>query len=212
MKTITKTITKTIPKDLKKQLLVTLVILFFIGLPFSSQAAGPQVKLETNLGDIILELNIEKAPKSVKNFLSYVNSGFYDNTIFHRVIDGFMVQGGGFTEDYEKKPTKPSVDNEADNKLKNVIGTVAMARTNAPHSATAQFFINVADNAFLDHRGPTMRGWGYAVFGKVIKGMDVVNNIKKLPTGAAGPFTKDAPTNPVVILKAVQITGISNPQ
>jgi len=207
-----KTITKTIPKELKKQLLVTLVILFFIGLPFSSQAADPQVKLETNLGDIILELNIEKAPKSVKNFLSYVNSGFYDNTIFHRVIDGFMVQGGGFTENYEKKPTKPPVDNEADNKLKNVIGTVVMARTNAPHSATAQFFINVADNAFLDHRGATMRGWGYAVFGKVIKGMDVVNKIKKLPTGAAGPFTKDAPASPVIILKAVQITGISNAQ
>jgi len=195
----------------KKMALSSLLILILVGLPLTSQAANPQVKLETNFGDIILELYSDKAPKSVQNFLDYVNSGFYDNTIFHRVIDGFMVQGGGFTEEYEKKPTKASIENEADNKLKNVVGTVAMARTSSPHSATSQFFINVSNNDFLNYRGSTMRGWGYAVFGKVTIGMTVVDQIKKLPTGAAGPFAKDAPATPVVIIKATQITGINTP-
>ncbi len=198
---------------INKQLLISVFsLLFLVSLPFHSQAASPQVKLKTNFGDIILELDSKKAPKSVKNFLAYVNSGFYDNTIFHRVINGFMIQGGGFTEEYEKKPTNPPVENEANNKLKNVIGSIAMARTSAPHSATAQFFINVANNDSLNYRGQTMRGWGYTVFGKVTKGMDVVDKIKKLPTGPAGPFTKDVPASPVIIIKAVQMTGISNAQ
>ena len=198
----------------KYDILKAVSIILCLLLPFSAQAADPnkpQVKLETNFGDIILELDQEKAPKSVANFLDYVNRGYYDNTIFHRVIDGFMAQGGGFTPDYEKKPTNPPVENEADNKLKNLNGTIAMARTSAPHSATSQFFINVADNAFLDYRSSTMRGWGYTVFGKVIQGMDVVDKIKKLPTGAAGPFRKDVPGSPVIIMKAMQFSGMSAP-
>lgn len=159
----------------------------------------PQVRMSTNLGDIVLELDREKAPKTVQNFLNYVQEGFYDGTIFHRVIDGFMAQGGGFTQDFQKKPTQPPVENEANNGLKNVIGSIAMARTNDPHSATAQFFINVADNGFLDHRSPTPRGWGYAVFGKVIEGMDVVDKIRRTPTGSGGPFRKDVPRTPIII-------------
>ncbi len=199
---------------IKYDILKAVSIILCLFLPFSAQAVEPnkpQVKLETNFGDIILELNQEKAPKSVANFLDYVNRGYYDNTIFHRVIDGFMAQGGGFTPDYEKKATNPPVENEADNKLKNLNGTIAMARTSAPHSATSQFFINVADNAFLDYRSSTMRGWGYTVFGKVIQGMDVVDKIKKLPTGAAGPFRKDVPGSPVIIMKATQLSGMSAP-
>jgi len=200
--------TFTIKTHILKPALTALSVLLLLSLSFtSSQAADPQVRLETNFGDIILELYPDKAPKSVSNFLNYVNSSFYDNTVFHRVIDGFMVQGGGFNEDYEKKPTNPPIENEADNKLKNVVGSIAMARTSSPHSATAQFFINIADNDFLNYRSSTMRGWGYAVFGKVLKGMDVVNKIKALPTGSAGPFSKDAPASPVIIIKATQISG-----
>ena len=136
---------------------------------------------------------------SVQNFLGYVNEGFYNGTIFHRVIDGFMLQGGGFTQNLERKPTNAPVKNEADNGLKNNRGTIAMARTNMPHSATSQFFINVVDNDFLNFRGATARGWGYAVFGRVIEGMDVVDKIRKVPTGPSGPFSKDVPKTPVVI-------------
>jgi peptidyl-prolyl cis-trans isomerase B (cyclophilin B) len=157
--------------------------------------------MTTNMGDIVLELDREKAPKSVANFLNYVQEGFYDGTIFHRVIDGFMIQGGGFTQDFQKKSTHAPVENEANNGLQNVIGTIAMARTNDPHSATAQFFINVADNGFLDHRSPTPRGWGYAVFGKVVEGMAVVDKIRKTPTGNGGPFPTDVPRTPVIIEK-----------
>lgn len=198
----------------KRMMKTASVLLLFVCLPLSTQAAdpaNPQVKLETNFGDIILELYPDKAPKSVANFLEYVNRDFYNNTIFHRVIDGFMIQGGGFTPDLEKKPSNPPVENEADNKLKNLTGTIAMARTSAPHSATNQFFINVADNAFLDYSGPTARGWGYTVFGKVISGMAVVDQIRKLPTGASGPFRKDVPASPVIINKAVQMSDMSTP-
>ncbi|HIF9311762.1 TPA: peptidylprolyl isomerase [Photobacterium damselae] len=138
--------------------------------------------LTTNIGDITIELNLDKAPVSSKNFKKYCEDGFYEGTIFHRVIDGFMIQGGGYYADMEEKPTRAPIVNEANRGLKNTIGTIAMARTDAPHSATAQFFINLDDNDFLDHTGTTNLGWGYAVFGKVIAGMDVVNQIAKVKT------------------------------
>ncbi|WP_455366902.1 peptidylprolyl isomerase [Kaarinaea lacus] len=181
--------------------LAPLLTIFAISVAF----AGPLVKLQTNVGDIVVELNEEKAPKSVANFLGYVNDGFYNGTIFHRVIDGFMIQGGGFTQDMQKKGTKAPIENEANNGLRNDRGTIAMARTNAPHSATAQFFINVVNNDFLNYRAPNSRGWGYAVFGKVVQGMDVVDKIRKIPTGPGGPFPKDVPQAPVVIENAMVV-------
>lgn len=159
---------------------------------------NPQVALHTNKGDIVLELDEAKAPKTVANFLEYVRSGHYNGTIFHRVINGFMIQGGGFDENMQQKDTQAPIENEADNGLKNDIGTIAMARTNDPHSASAQFFINVGNNDFLNHSGKTSQGWGYAVFGKVIEGMDVVNAIKGVPTGNKG-FHQDVPKENVVI-------------
>lgn len=159
------------------------------------------VELNTNFGRIVLELNDAQAPKTAENFLSYVRSGHYDGTIFHRVINGFMVQGGGFTQDMKQKPAQAPIQNEADNGLKNDNYTVAMARTNDPHSATAQFFINVSDNAFLNHSGKTPTGWGYAVFGKVTEGQDVVDSIKGVKTGSRGGH-QDVPTEPVVIESA----------
>jgi peptidyl-prolyl cis-trans isomerase B (cyclophilin B) len=167
----------------------------------SAATAGdlPRVQMHTNQGDIVLELNKEKAPKSVENFLQYCKEGFYDSTVFHRIIDNFMIQGGGFTQDFKQKDTRAAIQNEAQNGLKNLRGTIAMARTGDPHSATAQFFINVVDNAFLDHTMPTPQGWGYAVFGKVVEGMEVVDKIKAAPTGSGGPFPQDVPTKPVVI-------------
>ncbi len=161
----------------------------------------PSVLLKTNHGDITLELDAAKAPKSVANFLAYVNSGHYDGTIFHRVIDNFMIQGGGMTAGMKQKSTLDQIENEANNGLKNERGTIAMARTSDPHSATAQFFINVNDNDFLNHTAPTPQGWGYAVFGKVSNGMDVVDKIKKVKTGNAG-YHQDVPTEDVVIEKA----------
>src|SRR6185369_7556742 len=161
--------------------------------------ADPVVEVATNFGTFVIQLDPGKAPKSVENFLKYVDAKHYDGTIFHRVIPTFMVQGGGYDQNYEKKPTKPPVQNEADNGLKNTRGTVAMARTGDPHSATAQFFVNVVDNAFLDHAAKDDRGWGYAVFGKVTDGMDVVDKIKGVKTGSQGPFAKDAPEDPVLI-------------
>jgi len=157
------------------------------------------VNVETNLGTFTIELDSSRAPKTVANFLEYVDAGHYDGTIFHRVIDGFMVQGGGYDAAYAKRPTREPVENEADNGLKNEVGTVAMARTGDPHSATAQFFVNVSDNAFLDHSAKTGQGWGYCVFGRVSQGMDVVTKIKAVPTGPQGPFAKDAPRQQVVI-------------
>jgi peptidyl-prolyl cis-trans isomerase B (cyclophilin B) len=167
--------------------------------------SNPQVELHIkNYGVITLELDAEKAPKSVENFVSYVKKGHYDNTVFHRVIPGFMVQGGGFEPGMQQKPTGAEIENEANNGLKNNNYTVAMARTSAPHSATAQFFINVADNGFLNHTAPSAQGWGYAVFGKVVNGTDVVDKIKAVKTGRKG-FHDDVPLEDVVIEKAVVI-------
>jgi len=159
------------------------------------------VKLHTNHGIITLELDEKRAPQTVANFLQYVKDGHYANTIFHRVIDGFMIQGGGFEPGMRQKPTRAPVKNEADNKLKNANLTIAMARTNDPHSATAQFFINVADNAFLDHTAPTPQGWGYCVFGRVTAGADVVSKIRGVKTGSSG-MHKDVPVADVIIERA----------
>lgn len=159
------------------------------------------VKLQTSLGTITLELNADKAPETVKNFLAYVESGHFNNTIFHRVIDGFMIQGGGFEPGMNQKPCGTPIKNEAGNGLKNERGTIAMARTSDPHSATAQFFINVKDNSFLNHTSPSSQGWGYCVFGKVADGMDVVDKIKAVKTGTKG-FHQDVPVEDVVIEKA----------
>ncbi|MGS0892447.1 peptidylprolyl isomerase [Burkholderia stagnalis] len=162
------------------------------------------VELHTNHGVIKLELDAAKAPKTVENFLNYVKKGHYDGTVFHRVINGFMIQGGGFEPGLKQKPTDAPIDNEANNGLKNDNYTVAMARTNDPHSATAQFFINVNDNDFLNHSSPTPQGWGYAVFGKVVEGQDVVDKIKGVKTANAG-FHQDVPADDVVIEKAVVV-------
>jgi peptidyl-prolyl cis-trans isomerase B (cyclophilin B) len=164
--------------------------------------AKPIVELRTTKGTIVLELDRKKAPKTVENFLRYVEEGHYDGTIFHRVIPNFMIQGGGMTADMKEKPTHAPIPNEADNGLKNLRGTIAMARTSDPHSATAQFFINLKDNGFLDHTAPTTQGWGYAVFGRVVEGMDVVDAIARVPTGTKG-FHQDVPKEPIVIEKAV---------
>ena len=167
-------------------------------------AANIDVVIVTNQGDISLSLNAEQAPLSVANFLSYVDSGFYQQTIFHRVIDNFMIQGGGFDPAMKKKTTQAAINNEADNGLFNATGTIAMARTNAPHSATSQFFINVNDNAFLNHRGKNAAGWGYAVFGQVTAGMDVVNAIKSVPTGRLNGMG-DVPNTPIIIERISRI-------
>jgi len=162
------------------------------------------IKIETNMGEIILELDDEKAPVSTANFKEYVKDGFYEGTIFHRVIDGFMVQGGGLDENLENRQTRPPIKNEADNGLKNDMYTVAMARTNDPDSATAQFFVNVADNQFLNHQSKTAQGWGYAVFGKVVEGMDVVDKMKAVPTTTKSPYD-DVPVEAIVILSAAEV-------
>lgn len=165
----------------------------------SGLATNPQVLIKTSLGDITVELDEVKAPATVKNFLGYVDDGHYKDTQFHRVIKGFMIQGGGYGADFSEKPTRAPVANEADNGLKNARGTIAMARTNDPNSATAQFFINHVDNAMLDHKAKTPRGWGYAVFGKVTSGMDVVDKIAEVPTGANANRMTDVPKTPVMI-------------
>jgi len=161
------------------------------------------VILHTTMGDIGIELDEANAPATVRNFLQYVRDGHYDNTVFHRVINGFMIQGGGFSPGMKQKPTRAPVANEAGNGVKNAKYTVAMARTSDPHSATAQFFINVADNAFLDYKGPSAQGWGYCVFGKVVQGTDVVDKIEAVATGSAG-MHQDVPKDDVVITKAAE--------
>lgn len=163
------------------------------------------ITLHTNLGDITLELDHEKAPKTAANFKQYAQDGFYEGTIFHRVIRNFMIQGGGLTADMETKETRETIENEADNGLSNSIGSVAMARTNDPHSATSQFFINVQDNGFLNHSGKNPQGWGYCVFAKVTEGMDVVSKIKAVDTGSKGSH-QDVPLEPVVI-ERVTVSG-----
>ena len=162
------------------------------------------VTMETTKGDITLELDAGKAPETVANFVAYAKAGHYDGTIFHRVIPGFMIQGGGFTADMKQKDTNPPIRNEADNGLKNSTGTIAMARTSDPHSATAQFFINVKDNTFLDYKSPTPQGWGYAVFGKVTDGMDTVTAIEKVATGSKHGH-QDVPLTEVVINKVTVV-------
>lgn len=179
--------------------------LFLASFSLAAQAGGgsahPKVMLSTNHGDIVIALNTEKAPETVKNFIQYVEAGFYDGTIFHRVIENFMIQGGGFDESFKQKKTEAPIQNEADNGLSNKRGTVAMARTGDPHSATAQFFINNKDNDFLDYRGKSMQDWGYAVFGEVVEGMDVVDAIRKVSTTMRGGH-QDVPVENVVIEKA----------
>lgn len=160
------------------------------------------ITLRTNMGDIAIELDFDKAPLSAANFLQYARDGFYNGTIFHRVINGFMVQGGGMDSDMKQKEGRAPIENEADNGLKNEIGTLAMARTNDPHSASSQFFINVADNQFLNHSGKNPQGWGYAVFGKVVDGMDVVNAIKEVRTGSSG-FHQDVPADAIEITETL---------
>ncbi len=179
-----------------KKLLV-LLSAFCLALP--AMAANPQVELKTNQGTIVLELDADKAPKTTENFLQYVKDGHYNGTIFHRVIDNFMIQGGGFEAGMKEKPTRTPIQNEAKNGLKNVTGSIAMARTPNPHSASAQFFINLKDNTFLDY--PGQDGWGYAVFGKVVQGIDIVQKLAKVATGNAGGH-QNVPTTPIVIESA----------
>ena len=162
------------------------------------------VPIATTVGQMTLELDADNAPKTVENFLAYATSGFYDGTIFHRGINNFMIQGGGFTTDMEQKPTQAPVDNEANNGLKNERGTIAMARTQDPHSATAQFFINVQDNDFLNHTGENMQGWGYTVFGKVTQGEEVLDKIRSVQTGSQGGH-QDVPTDPIII-ESISVT------
>ena len=166
----------------------------------------PRVKLTTSQGDIVVELDSAAAPKTVENFLAYVKDGFYDGVIFHRVIAGFMIQGGGFDADMKRKSTRPPIPNEADNGLSNRTGTLAMARTADPHSASAQFFINVKDNDFLDHRSKTSQGWGYCVFGRVVDGMEVVRAIENVPTTSRSGM-RDVPKVPVVIKQATVVSA-----
>ena len=184
------------------RVLALLVLLPTLALAAPAPGGNPMVKFETSKGTIMLELDQAKAPKTVANFLEYVRGGFYDGTIFHRVIKGFMAQGGGFTANMEEKATRPPIENEAGNGLKNARGSIAMARTNVVNSATAQFFINLVDNGFLNHKGDTPGGFGYCVFGKVVKGMEVVDAIAAIPTGQGGPFGSDVPTETVTIKKA----------
>lgn len=186
-----------------------LVMLTAVAAANGAVAAEPQVDIKTSHGTIRLELNASKAPKTVANFLQYVRDGHYDGTIFHRVIDNFMVQGGGFDKGYKQKKTRDSIENEAANGLKNDLGTVAMARTSAPHSASAQFFINLKNNDFLNFTSPDQRGYGYAVFGKVVSGMDTVMKIAKLRTGSGGPFSSDAPQE-MVAIETVSIVEAAN--
>lgn len=173
-------------------------------------AANPQIEIRTNFGNIMLELYSDKAPKTVENFLQYVKDGYYKSTAFHRVIPGFMIQGGGFDKALRQKATRQPVENEAGNGLKNESGTIAMARTSDPHSASAQFFINVADNAFLNHTAPTPRGYGYTVFGKVTRGMEIVNKIAATPTGAGGPFPSDVPKE-TIIIEEIKLISTAEP-
>jgi cyclophilin family peptidyl-prolyl cis-trans isomerase len=174
--------------------------------PHAAVAEAPRVKLATSSGDVVLELAADQAPATVANFVQYVKDGFYDGTIFHRVIANFMIQGGGFTPEFEKKSTREPIPNEADNELRNQRGSIAMARTGEPHSATAQFFINVVDNPNLDHKAKNPRGWGYAVFGRVVDGMDVVDSIRNVQTGNRGSY-RNVPREPVIIRSATLMEG-----
>ena len=186
-----------------KRTLISIMIVLTVA--FAAIAGdNPRVEMDTTKGKIILELDADRAPKTVKNFFFFFYSGYYKGTIFHRVIPNFMIKGGGFTVDMKRKEARAPIDNEADNGLRNDRGTIAMARTSNPHSATAQFFINTKNNDFLNHKGKSPQGWGYAVFGRVAEGMDVVAAISGVKTGTSGPF-RDVPTDPVVIRKVVRL-------
>ena len=192
---------------MQRLLATAATLLLLLGAAPAVFADNPKVLIQTNKGPITVELYRDKAPLSVDNFLVYVDEDFYDGTIFHRVIDGFMIQGGGFDQDMKKKPTQDPIENEADNGLKNERGTIAMARTNDPDSATAQFFINHKDNDFLNHKSKDRRGWGYAVFGRVTEGMEVVDEIATGPTGPGGPFRKDVPQDTIIIEEITRVGG-----
>lgn len=186
-----------------KRTLISIMIVLAVA--FAAIAGdNPRIEMDTTKGKIVLALYAGKAPKTVKNFLAYVDGGFYNGTIFHRVKPGFMIQGGGFTADMQQKDSRPQIDNEADNGLRNERGTIAMARTSDAHSATAQFFINTVNNDFLNHKSKSPQGWGYAVFGRVVEGMAVVDAISGVKTGTRGRF-RDVPTDPILIIKAVRL-------
>ena len=189
---------------MRKIMLMTVIAMLLMGVG-TGWAASPRVAMDTSMGVIVLELAPHRAPQTVENFLQYVKDGFYDGTIFHRVIKNFMIQGGGMTEVMERKKTRPPIKNEADNGLINRRGSIAMARTGDPHSATAQFFINTKDNPNLDFREASVQGWGYCVFGRVVKGMDVVAAIEAVRTGRKGGY-RDVPVKPVIIRKATLMT------
>jgi len=195
-----------------KKLITACAIALLIAASSNVFASNPKVRMETTKGVVVIELYPDKAPKTVENFLRYVNEGKYDGTIFHRVIKRFMNQGGGFTPDFKKVETFAPIKNEADNGLKNKRGTIAMARTGDPHSATNQFFVNTVDNAFLDHTSKTPRGWGYCVFATVVDGMDVMDRIAKVPTGAKGPFQQDVPQEEILIQKVSMIEEAAKPE
>ena len=188
---------------MKNVIMTLLPFALMLSVSGSLQAAGkPKVYFKTNIGDFTLELEPERAPKTVANFLQYVRDGHYDGLIFHRVIKAFMIQGGGFDKNCNKVPTREAIENEADKGISNERGTIAMARTNDPHSATNQFFINVKFNGFLNHRSKTSEGWGYTAFGRVIDGMNIVGRISRMETGSGGPFSSDVPKDKVVIERA----------
>jgi len=192
-------------------IVAALTLLVSISVGAADRAANPQVEMKTSLGTIVLELYPDKAPLTVENFLQYVKDGHYQGTLFHRVIPGFMIQGGGFGPDFKQKATRSPVKNEAANGLKNAMGTISMARTSDPHSATAQFFINVADNDMLNFRFPTQEGYGYTVFGKVVKGVDVVQRIVQVPTGPGPAPHANVPVKPVVIESARLLQPAAKP-
>ena len=194
-----------LPKKGMPQIGAALAVLLLSGdLLMAANDDAPKVRMETSSGTLVIELDAKNAPETTKNFLIYVDDGFYDGTIFHRVIKGFMIQGGGYDRDFKQRPTLPPIQNEADNGLKNERGTIAMARTGDPHSATAQFFINSVDNDFLDHREKSPQGWGYAVFGKVTEGIEVIDAISGVATGSHGPHS-DVPQSQILILKAERV-------
>lgn len=195
-----------------KKLITACAIALLLAANSNVFASNPKVRMETTKGVVVIELYPDKAPKTVENFLRYVNEGKYDGTIFHRVIKRFMNQGGGFTPDFNKVETFTPIKNEADNGLKNKRGTIAMARTGDPHSATNQFFVNTVDNAFLDHTSKTPRGWGYCVFATVVDGMDVMDRIAKVQTGANGPFQQDVPMEEILIQKVSVIEEAAKPE
>ena len=184
--------------------MLVIICLVFVAGSASAEDANPKVVLNTSKGQIVLELYADKAPETVQNFLAYVDAKYYDGTIFHRVIPNFMIQGGGFTADMKRKTTRPPIQNEADKGIKNDRGTIAMARTGDPHSATAQFFINSKDNGFLNHKSKSMQGWGYAAFGRVVEGMKTVDAISAVTTTRRGPYS-DVPAEAIVIKSVARV-------